>query len=131
MTARLKTRQAIEELAENATIPGEMRRRTALELELTFCSRQCPRRLWSSMPGLSFLAPSSAPPHFPPPCLSSISPHPSPFRPALTLSLSLFGSLQMLADFLTIIEHYGSYEGMKLAFVGDCQVQEEGRGEEK
>ena len=29
---------------------------------------------------------------------------------------------QMLSDILTIVEHRGSYEGMKLAFVGDCQV---------
>jgi len=28
---------------------------------------------------------------------------------------------QMLADILTIVEHRGTYEGMKLAFVGDCQ----------
>jgi len=28
---------------------------------------------------------------------------------------------QMLADLLTIIEHRGSFKGMKMAFVGDCQ----------
>eukprot|EP00293_Proteomonas_sulcata_P014221 CAMPEP_0184299016 /NCGR_PEP_ID=MMETSP1049-20130417/9713_1 /TAXON_ID=77928 /ORGANISM="Proteomonas sulcata, Strain CCMP704" /LENGTH=218 /DNA_ID=CAMNT_0026609327 /DNA_START=38 /DNA_END=694 /DNA_ORIENTATION=+ len=28
---------------------------------------------------------------------------------------------QMLADLLTIVEHRGSYEGMTLTFVGDCQ----------
>jgi len=29
-----------------------------------------------------------------------------------------YGLLQMLADILTIVEHRGSFEGMKLAFVG-------------